>query len=212
MRLAIGSSLWLAITACSATDPGSGSGTLLVVADAFGKPDSTQLVVEVRKGAEPVRAASVEMEDVQRGRVHQLEEIGEGSQRRYESVIDEYVPILRLRIRSGNDLLEATLEGPTVHQITRPPDGARVARGSDEFLTVRWEAAAPAGGVTITPEGAPPLEVDGSQTSINVPLSGLQDGDQVLRVERSTETALAGGVDGSRMTVRYKVDNRFTLE
>ncbi len=194
---------------CGVTSAGSGSGTLYVEAETKGKPDNTELKVVVRRAGESVQGANVYVEDVD-GAVapRSLEPKSSG----YEARFPGYVRALRLTITSGEDELTAGLEGPAAHRITNPPDGSTVLRGEAEILTVEWSADAPADRVIVKAEKLDEVTVEGDPGEYALPLAGLQDGEQEVRVQRETFVDLAGGVEGSIWRARYEVDNRFTLK
>ena len=64
----------------------------------------------------------------------------------------------------------------------------------------------------MTTDGAQPIELANDPGEAEVPLGGLSNGAHTLEVTRETSVDLAGGVEGSIIRARYKVDNRFTLE
>jgi hypothetical protein len=191
------------------TDPGGGSGTLFVLAEISGKPDSTSIEIEVKARGNPVVGANVVLEDVDRGKTATAEGRAAGL---YRAAIEGYARTLSLRIVSGDDDLDAQLEGPAPHTITRPGNDAIVRRKDFDTLLVQWEADEPADAVEIVPQGSDPISIDGDPFEFRIPLGGLESGEHKLSVTRETSVDLRGGDSGSRMRTRYTVDNRFTLE
>lgn len=202
---------WLLILAggCSVTSSGSGSSTLYVEAETKGKPDSTELTVLVRRNGDPVEGANVYVEDADGAVVARSLEPKGG---KYEERYPGYVRRLKLTITAGEDELSAGLEGPLPHLITNPPAGAIVLRGDAEVLTVEWSADAPADRVIVKAKDLDEIAIDGDPGEYALPVAGLKDGDQDVRVQRETSVELAGGVQGSIWRARYEVDNRFTLK
>jgi hypothetical protein len=196
--------------ACSPkTDPGSGSGTLTVQIEIDGAQSGTAIDAQIMLGKNPVAGASVVFTEVDTHATATLEMIAPGS---YKGTMPSGSRTLKVKIASGDDYLEAQLEGPGPHVITRPPSGALVQRGGFMNLLVQWSASSRADRVEIDPEGIDPILIEGDPFQAEVPLSGLMDVEQSISVIRETSVDLAGGTSGSRMRSRYKVDNRFTLE
>jgi hypothetical protein len=182
---------------------------LFVLAEVSGKPDSTSIEVEIKANGNPVVGANVFLEDADRGNTATAEGKSAGL---YRASIEGYARTLSLRIVSGEDDLEAQLEGPAPHTITYPLDDAAVQRKDFEFLLIQWLADEPAERVEIVVPGADKIELDGDPFEVRIPLGGLENGEHELTVTRETSVNLDGGVAGSRMRTRYTVDNRFTLE
>lgn len=194
---------------CGGTDPGSGSGTLFTVLEASGRADRTRVRVELKLRGNPVLGANVVVTDTRTGESKNLDGSSGGE---YTATFNGYAQTLRLAVTSGEDHLEATLEGPAPHTITRPPQDAIVRRADFEFLDVQWQADGPSDAVIVTAEGVDPIELEGTNNSVRIPLGGLVNGDQSVSVERASTVPLAGGAQGSLMRIRFQVDNRFTLE
>jgi hypothetical protein len=208
--------LLVALSACARTSAGSGTGNLYVEADIQGKPGSTKMSVIVKRQGNVVVGANVFLEDLDTGRTKNLEGRGDSDQKKgdysYEGTWDGYVRAISLKITSGDAELEGALEGPSEHEITRPPDNFIVRRGDGSVLTVEWSVDARADRAVIDAEGIDPIEIEGDPGSAELPLDALPQGDQKVSVERETSVELQGGTEGSRIRARYKVDNRFTLE
>ncbi|MFO0722257.1 MAG: hypothetical protein U1E65_00655 [Myxococcota bacterium] len=201
---------------CGGTSPGGGTRTLYVEATSTGKPDGTEFVVLVLKGGNNVPGANVFLEDRANGKQTNLVGHGDPSKKkgeyRYEGRAGYYVESLRLKVTVGDDSLEAALDGPHPHLITRPGNNDIIAAATGEALGVEWSRNGLADRVHIRPEGVPEvvLEQDPGQTT--VPLGPLKSGDQKLEVARENQVTLAGGTEGSVWKASYGVENRFTLQ
>jgi hypothetical protein len=201
--------LAFAVSCGGKTDPGGGSGSLFVLAEISGKPDSTSIEIEVKAGGNEVIGANVVLEDVDRGKRATAEERSAGL---YRAALEGYARTLSLKIVSGDDDLEAQLEGPAPHVITRPENNAIVQRRDFDNLLIEWQAEGPAERVEIVPQGTDPIVLEGDPFEFRIPLGGLENGEHKISVTRETTVDLRGGSVGSRMRTRYTVDNRFTLE
>ena len=193
---------------CSQSSPGFGTGTLFVNATVEGKPESTLVNAEVKLRGTDLTGANVVVKNVETGATTNLEARRGG----YRAQLSGYVRTIHLSITSGDDQLEAQLAGPSAHVITRPPNNAIVRRGDGDVLGVEWEADGPAEAVVLDLRGIDPIRLDRDLMSHDVPLGGLDNGDQTIEVRRENRIELAGGTEGSQMTIAYTVDNRFTLE
>lgn len=199
----------LAAACGSRTDSGSGSDTLFALIEVTGKPESTGVEVELKLRGNPVVGANVVVTDDDTKGTTTLEGRSAGL---YKATLTGYARTLGVKITSGEDTLEARLEGPSPHVITRPPNDAIVRRADFDVLRVEWQADTPADRVEIEPEGTDAITLDGDVFEALVPLGPLKSREQRIGVTRETSVDLAGGVEGSKMRSRYKVDNRFTLE
>ncbi len=199
-----------ALAACAdGSDPGSGTGTLDARIELEGRPGRTTAELSLRAGGNPVAGANVVFTDVELGRKVTAEQKQAGN---YRASFEGYVRTVRVRIVSGDDELEAQLLGPAPHVITRPENDVIVRRGAAEVLRVEWSAEDRAERAEVDPEKGETIELEGDPFTADVPLGVLEDGEQDLEVTRETSVELAGGVPGSRMRARYRMDNRFTLE
>jgi hypothetical protein len=199
----------LCLACASGTDPGEGTGTLVALVEASGRPDRTSVEVSLVAGDSPVAGANVVLTDVESERdvTAEMKKAGE-----YRASFPGYARTIRIRVVEGDDFLEGQLEGPAPHVITRPPADAIVRRGDFTDLRIEWEAEDPADRVEVDLKGADRLELEGDPFTADIPLLDVDDGEQTLSVRRETEVHLAGGRPGSRMRARYEVDNRFTVE
>lgn len=193
---------------CSRSDSGSGSRTLLAQVEVQATGESTIIEAQVQLRGAPVAGATVVVRDPDGDRSVTLEGRAGGL---YRGTLSGYARTLELVITSGADHLDATLEGPAAHVITRPPNDARVRRAGFATLRVEWDAEDVAEHVDVA-VGATTASVEGDAWEADLPLAPISDGAHTVSVTRETSIDLAGGVAGSRMRSRYKVDNRFTLE
>lgn len=202
--------LALLLVGCgSATDPGSGTGTLFATIDVDAEPDSTKIEVELLARGNPVVGANVAFTNVDTDEAIVAEQRSAGS---YRVTVDGYQRTLRVKITSGEDELEATLEGPAPHVITRPQNDAIVRRADFDQLLVEWDADAAADRIEVDPEDGEKITLEEDPGEVRLPLGGLQNGEQRVKVLRENVVELEGGAAGSRMRTSYEVDNRFTLE
>lgn len=203
----------LVLTAsCTQTDPGTGSNTLHTICEISASADSSQISVALSVRGNPVIAANVVATDVDSGVSVNLEGGERPKGHRYEGILPGYALAIHLKITSGDDHLEAQLLGPSAHEITRPPNDAIVRRADFDRLTVQWAASDSAQSVRIQVADKPPLELAPDEFTIDFPISDLPNGSHLIRVERENSVDLRGGAAGSLMRIRYKVDNRFTIE
>jgi len=194
------------------TSSGSGSETLYTICEVDARADNTQLSVSLKNRGNSVIGANVLVIDRTTERNLNLEGGERGDGYRYEGVFSGYAQIIQLKITSGEDELEAQLVGPSPHEITRPPNDAIVRRGSFDSLTVNWDADDAADKVIIRVNEENPLILDDDEFTADFPISDLQNGAHSIGVERENSVELSGGAAGSVMRIRYKVDNRFTIE
>lgn len=192
----------------SATDPGSGTQTLTALVEIVAGPERTVVEVDLRAGMNPIAVADVTLEDVNRGN----ETTAEGADGSFRADFPGYARTIRIELDTPDgDQLEAQLQGPAPHVITRPPTGATVRRGDFETLLVTWDADESADAVEVAAGDGAPVRLDGDPGEAELPLAPLLNGPQTLRVIRETSVELRGGIPGSRMRSRYEVDNSFTL-
>ncbi len=193
----------------SATDPGSGTKTLLALIDVQATAANSQVEIDLTANNNPVIGANVAFTHQETGQQHTAESISAGN---YRVIIDGYARTLAVKITAGNDELKAQLQGPAKHSITRPSNDSRVRRSSFATLKITWEAEEPAESVVLKANQAAPVTLNGDPFGAEIPLAELENGPVDLSIIRETTVNLAGGVTGSQMRTRYQVDNRFSLE
>ena len=91
-------------------------------------------------------------------------------------------------------------------------NNAIVRRADFDQLLVEWEADAAADRIEVDPEDGEKITMEEDPGEVRLPLGGLQNGEQRVKVLRENVVELEGGAAGSRMRTSYEVDNRFTLE
>ena len=199
------------VAACgSKTDPGSGTQTLTARVEISASPERTVIEVALSAGRNPIAAADVRVEDVDRGGTTTAEAGAPGS---FRASFNGYARTVRIELSTPDGgRLEAQLEGPAPHVITRPTEGARVRRAGFETLKVTWDADDDAQAVVLRGGDGDPVRLEGDPGEGELPLAPLLDGPQTLQVERETRVDLHGGIPGSQMRSRYAVDISFTLE
>jgi hypothetical protein len=202
----------LGLSACVQTDPGSGSKTLYALCEIEGRANETQLSVSLKSEGNTVIGANVVAVDRTTERTINLEGGERSAGYLYDGIFSGYAQTIQIKITSGDDTLEAQLVGPISHEITRPPNDAIVRRGSSDKLSVRWNADDSADKVVIRVDQENPQTLQEDDFAAEYPISNLQDGAHSIEIERENTVDLAGGTSGSLMRIRYKVDNRFTIE
>ena len=205
-------SLLLCTAACSETDSGEGSETLYVEVNAQSEGDSTQVSATLSKQGNDVVGANVVIRDVGNDTSINLEGAPSSSGYVYSGILTGYARLLLLEIKSGDDDLIAQLGGPNPHVITRPPNDAIVRRQSFDELTIEWDADDPADKVLVAIDQENPLVINEDRFRTDIPLGDIRNGAHTVTVERINRVDLAGGTAGSSMEIRYRVDNRFTIE
>lgn len=191
------------------TDPGSGSNTIkaVVLVEADSGRTQAEVLLNAPNG-NPILGANVVFVDREKDENLTAEMPQAGN---YRVTVNRYVQKLGLRIVAADDELQARLLGPAPHVITRPPVGAIVRRGDFESIKIDWESEQKAEAVRIRLAGED-VELSGDNGSGDVPLTNVPDGANTVVVIRSTSVELAGGLDGSEMTISYEASADFSLE
>ena len=204
--------LLLSAAACSETDSGEGSETLYVQVSARSQVDSTQITASLSQNGNDVVGANVVIRDVDNDTSINLEGNSSSDGYVYTGILTGYARLLQLEIKSGDDDLIAQLGGPNAHLITRPPNDAIVRRQSFDELTIEWDADDPADEVLVAIDQENPIILSEDRFRVDIPIGDIRNGAHSVSVERVNRVDLAGGTAGSRMEIRYRVDNRFTIE
>lgn len=193
----------------SKTDPGGGTQTLTALVEVLASAERTLIEVDLRAGANPIATADVRLEDVDRGNVA----TAEGDTGSFRASFNGYARTVRIELTTPDgDNLNAQLQGPAPHVITRPSTGVTVRRGGFESLKVTWDSDEDAEAVLIEAGDGAPLMLDGDPKEAEISLAPLLNGPQTVRIQRQTTVELAGGIPGSKMRSRYEVSSDFTLE
>lgn len=211
-RAALAALAALSVGCGSKTDPGGGTDTLTALVEVrFSPADRTTIEVDLRSAANnPVVGATVTLDDVDRGNQASAVEESPGS---YRGGFDGYARTVAIELSTPDgDRLNAQLEGPAPHVLTRPTDGAIVRRGDFDSLKVIWAAESDAEAAEVEAGDGEPVRRDGDPGEAELPLGPLLDGPQTLTVRRETTVDLAGGLPGSKMRSRYETRIQFTLE
>lgn len=201
----------------SGGDPGTGTGTLKVLAlieaeqtvDNARDPSrfATSFKVEVTKEGTPLDGAVVSME-MMSGTLR-LEAEGAGTYRGQQS---GYSPSFSLEVKAGADSLTvARLDGLPAHSFSSPGE---LPHPANQPLTVTW-APAGAQAATIETNEMPATTVPDTGTFV-VPASYLrarsgEDDKDRVRVVRTLGIALAGGAPGSSLKVSVRNEVSFVL-
>ena len=205
----------LSASACGYTDPGEGSRTLFVeAAAAYEVSDNVQSVrVDVQKDLVPVTDAVVVVKDGETDESFSAQHIAAG---RYRVGLSGYHRRLELVVEAGRDELRARPEGPGDHLITKPVANAVLRRRDvGDTLKIEWSTrdGLRADEVHLRLDAidfADTLYEDtGSFDEISTAI--LPAGDYEVRVARTNETDLHGGVSGSKFEMSFGVENGFVL-
>ena len=204
-------------TACGYTSEGSGTETL--EATVFLRFTSTSEAlttgeVQLRyPGGEPVSGATIELTN---GNNDQLiatfvESEANGESGLYRTSYEGYVRRIALKVSSGGDLIEATLEGPSEHTIASPSNGTVYGRTEiGDSVDVTWEAddglKADEVVVKFEESGFANTLVD-DPGELSVPSENVDDGMNTISVLRRNLTPLAGGLGDSLFALEYEVIN-----
>jgi hypothetical protein len=203
----------LLLAACGGHDPGSGSRTLFVHAQAEtdGSTDGSWMMVKVRQGnseGQPVTDATVTVTGDNGGEVGLPFELDGYTRRRIS-----WDTGWGLEVKRGDDALQAYLEAPGITTITRPIGGTTFKRAAGDDLLVTWtdEKMRKADFVTVEFKraGGADREFTGDPFEYEVELNRLvADDDERISVKRRNEVNLEGGTPGSRFSAvtRHRVD------
>lgn len=204
--------------ACGYTDPGSGSGTLEVIATMEYQfhGNETSVRVEVRKNATPLEGVSVVIKDDESGATHDITQQSSGADTVYRLSLSNYIRRAELRVELDDDRLDAKLEGPGPHRITEPENGQTFSRSDiGDNLTVKWktEDGIAADETTIRlSQGDHTTTIREDPGSYEIPSSSLADGDEGIRVIRRNRVDLKGGVGQSKFEISYEARNDIIVQ
>jgi hypothetical protein len=186
------------------TDPGGGSGTLLVLASASSEGGNAQFRVVVSKLGAAVSTATVVVTSDLGTTTLVQQPLGV-----YTGLGAGWAHSYTVTVTSGDDNLHGTIDAPVAAIITAPNpavafDPHAAANG---VVTIKWsgDAADTASVHTDNFDWGP--EMDPGQ--LVVASSIFIDTSQDFRVDRQNKTILAGGIAGSQLTAT--IDTRTTL-
>lgn len=211
----------LSVAACG-SDPGGGTQTLYVeaVASTDGSSNGTSLTAVIRQGSATGRC--VDTAEVvmigERGTEHALPYVGAGG------CLGLFIknnltwePGWRLRIRSGADRLEGYLQAPGLTTITSPSPGQIFSRGAQQPLRVTWrdESGRSAQSVEVRlSEGRYEISRSEDPGHREIPHTTWTQAEreEEVRVTRTSQTNLGGGVTGSFLRASTRAQVQFQVQ
>jgi hypothetical protein len=195
------------------SDPGTGTGTLLVEGDIAFKSDegATEIEVKIRKNGAPLDGAQVRITSGV-GAVD-LQPAGDGVYGGRQIGWPDGFRIEARAVAGGKpDELVAAVAAPgpvalTSPDVGRPLDPHQLASG----LVVRW--AGPAEGeVQVETKEFDSGVLPSDPLMVTIPSSAFKKASDKLTITRRSSVALAGGVPGSKLTARYKLKSPLTVQ
>jgi len=212
--------------ACGYTDGGSGTNTLEVVAtlvyETRHSDEGMQADVSIRKNGLAVEGATVILTDGDKNDAVTVPQHDNGQNTRYRTdsthLLLGYRRKLELRVESGSDRLEAKLEGPGPHLISKPTNDEQMSRGDlGDSFEVRWKTedgiAADEVVITVTSQNTDDRvrTVSGDPGKYDMSSTTLENFDNNIRVLRRNRLRLSGGTGASEMTLGYEASNRVVV-
>ena len=208
----------LVASSCGFTSPGGGTQTLFVTArlSSDGSTAGSSARVTVRQGSSTgdlVKDAEVAIRGGPLGRTIVPYDDGR-DQYRLDSFT--WVDGFRLEVIRGRDFLDGSITAPGPTLITDPVSGSTFRRADNQPLIIRWrdERNQPADTTQLRLDkakiertlaaGVLVIPVDPSELVVN-------DKERV-RIERTSEVALAGGVAGSTLSASTQHEIEFKVE
>lgn len=220
MRLFFASTCLL-LVACShnaldpgaGSDPGTGTGTLLVNGTATAEPNvpnskidtdfTTQFNIELSLGGTPVTMGTVTVRS-RTGTATLTFDQNQGTAGRWRGMTANYDEVYELNVVSGTDkITNVFVDGPDIHTFTLPSLGATV--DPSIALDTKWARDAAAqeahisfgdkDGLAITDSG------DYSIPMFAIPYEKDQTKNDTIRLTRSNSIAPKGAIGGSTFTV-----------
>ncbi len=224
-RLILCGAMALAAVGCGGSDPGTGTKTLWVKAEAVtdGSTPGTGMFIQVRQGGENgalVKDAVVTIEGDRTGEVTLPFSDEEwwgfipGGYYRDEFAWDTG---WRIEVRRGNDELVAYIEAPGVTHITSPIANTTFTRGNAQPLVVQWKDTEGRKAEIVEIDFGKSNEADRTLTEdtgeLKLEYNRLEaQKDERLSIRRRNEINLEGGVVGSTFKVTSQHDIRFNIE
>lgn len=201
------------LSACGYTDEGDGTQTLFVEARVryHAGNGRTSADIRVEKDGNHVGGANVTLTD---GDTDDVLDLGEQGNRYTYDQTSGFHRRLALRIEAGDDRLSAQLEGPGVHIIDSPVNGAQLVRDDlGDELSVEWtvEDGIQADLVRIVVGGEEYQPSDDNGSFDRVRVADIDPGSQEVHLERSNSLSLTGGTARSTFEMIYDADNDFVM-
>ena len=211
--LCLGSTL----TACTYTDSGSGTKTLLAIVRGNYRPDHGRLDfnVELSRNSLPSPAAVITLVDSDSKEAVTLQDQGSNNRRtEYQGELAGYHRRLELKITSTNGSLDAKLEGPGPHVVIEPLNQAQVSRADvGSNLTIAWrvEDGVRADAVDIENEWGAAIHLSEDTGKAETSAAAIRPGPTSFNVARTNNVELGGGAPGSQFSISYEVRSHFTI-
>ncbi len=211
----------LLFAACGGyTDEGDGTKTLRVEANVVyrgGGANEISAVVDVTKSGDPVVGADVRLIDGDTDEVLELtgNAPGMGNESRYSGTLEGYHRRLALEVKSGDDELDAKLEGPGRHTILEPKNNDSLTKDDiGDELDVEWsvEDGIAADQVVLVLDTGQDFETVDNGHYDDIPGDEVPRGSRTLDIRRTNRVLLAGGTTGSIFELGYQASNDFVVE
>jgi hypothetical protein len=204
-------------SSCGLTSPGGGTGTLFVTArlSSDGSTSGSRARVTVRAGSpngDLVKNAEVALRGGSLGRTIVPYEDGKDQ---YRLDAFSWVEGFRIEIIRGTDQLDGSIEAPGATLITDPISDSTYTRAAGPPLIIHWKDARNSVANTTQlhlekanidrsiPPGVYEVQVDQAELRVDK---------EKVRVERSNEVNLAGGVPGSVLSAGTAHEIEFRVE
>ena len=177
------------------SDPGDGSGTLLVRASIENDGDGADIEVRVDRGGEDVNDAEVVISHDDGDEVLSLEGGGD-----YRGDHPGWSDSYRIEVTAGDDWLDGALEAPDLPELVDPTPTVAFDPhdAEDGVVRVTWDGAA---GMSVRVK-TKDFEWEGDDTGeLEIPATSFEEEDQELEISRRNTIDLEGGSPGSELTV-----------
>ncbi len=213
----------VSLSACGGSNPGGGTKTLFVKAQAQsdGSTDGTSLAVEVRQGTSDGQLITDAVVTVKGNKTGEFslpwEGVSWGSFRlgAYRKSQATWDTGWRLSVKRGTDALDAYVEAPGITTITNPIGGTTFRRADGKPLLVQWKDSDGRRAQVVTIDFD---KADGADTSLaedrlehSIEQNRLVvDDKERVEVRRKNEIQLAGGTPGSifSATTEHRIEFR----
>lgn len=203
------------LAACSGgpDDPGDGTGTLRVVARGL-IGSQTDVTIEITARGIPVIDAEVGLTGGGDATTAALS----AAPGLYQGRLRAPVETLELDIVAGEDRVSGAIGGPLAFDITRPTNGVVVERGTSNQLFMTWSRPDEEAidrvtlaiiGADALPTTTAQIEGDPGEGRVDLPTAG---GDFRAEVRRRDVVGLAGGTEGSELSLERRASVGFFLQ